>query len=320
MNYTIDLLNWKNNIMSRQMVKVLHTDNYFAKDTVQQLYNIAINSNFVEHEHGKQIPNFNLIQPGIEDVLSTVVGESLIVDEENSGIFRIPKLNIHFEGFDSPDEWCFAIALEKCTFNVYHHLSGAKNALEEYRFNYQNLLEWDYHTNILLEPNQGIFFRPWIFHSFNGGLIHQYRLKSTQDIIDKKIILVMGLPGSGKSTLSKQLAERLDSTYINADQVRTMYNDWDFSIEGRLNQSKRMRRLAALSENKYSVVDFVCPLTMTRDLINADYTIWMNTIDKSRFDDTNEMFESPQKYDLMIDNFDYIIDDVLTNIKHLTDS
>jgi hypothetical protein len=75
-------------------------------------------------------------------------------------------------------EWIFILALEPTTFNLYHHLSGAKTALDEYKFDYNNLFDWDIHTNILLEPNQGIIFRPWLFHSLtHQRLVQLYRLK-----------------------------------------------------------------------------------------------------------------------------------------------
>jgi len=51
----------------------------------------------------------------------------------------------------------------------------------------------------------------------------------------------MGLPGSGKTTLANELSLLLlNSKRINADEVRKDYDDWDFSKEGRLRQSKRM--------------------------------------------------------------------------------
>ena len=83
---------------------------------------------------------------------------------------------IHFEAFDSLNEWCFVVALERTTFNLYHHVSGAKSALDGYKFNYRNLFEWDYDVNILLQPNQGIFFRPWLFHSLENGIIQYYKI------------------------------------------------------------------------------------------------------------------------------------------------
>jgi adenylylsulfate kinase len=108
-------------------------------------------------------------------------------------------------------------------------------------------------------------------------------------------ILICGLPGSGKSTLAKPFAELIGGIWINADQVRERYNDWDFSLEGRLRQAQRMRHLADGVElaGKIAVADFVCPTEQTRHNFAPDYTVWMDTIKISRFDDTNTIFEQP---------------------------
>ena len=55
-----------------------------------------------------------------------------------------------------------------------------------------------------------------------------------------KIILVMGLPGAGKTTLANELSPMLDAKRLNADEIRKAANDWDFSQEGRKRQAKRM--------------------------------------------------------------------------------
>ena len=115
--------------------------------------------------------------------------------------------------------------------------------------------------------------------------------------MQKKKILVMGLPGSGKSYFSERLSKLINATWLNADQVRKDSNDWDFSPEGRLRQSNRMRKLAekAISEGKHALADLVCPTKKTRIDFKADFTIWMNTISKGRFEDTNKMFQAPEK-------------------------
>ena len=117
-----------------------------------------------------------------------------------------------------------------------------------------------------------------------------------------KIILIMGLPGSGKTTLADELAPMLNAKRLNADEVRKEANDWDFSNEGRTRQSKRMADLAKkIKEDKtYVVVDFVCPTPEARSLFPADYIIWVDTIKKSRFDDTNSIFEKPSHVDFHI--------------------
>ena len=112
----------------------------------------------------------------------------------------------------------------------------------------------------------------------------------------------MGLPGSGKTTLAKLLVPRLNAVWLNADKIREQYNDWDFTSEGRTRQANRMKELAqkAIDKNRIVVADFVCPLEETREDFNADYTIWMDTIKKGRFEDTNQMFVSPKKYDFKV--------------------
>lgn len=115
-------------------------------------------------------------------------------------------------------------------------------------------------------------------------------------------ILVFGLPGSGKSTLAQPLAEQLEGVWINADTVREKYDDWDFSDEGRMRQANRMRHLSdgVSMAGKIAITDFVCPFQKARDGFNADFTIWMDTIDEGRFEDTNKIFEKPLDVDYII--------------------
>lgn len=130
-----------------------------------------------------------------------------------------------------------------------------------------------------------------------------------------KRILIMGLPGAGKTTLAKQLAEKLDAQWFNADEIRAKYNDWDFSADGRIRQSQRMRSLADDSNNAYVIADFVAPLAEMRKIFAADYTIWMDTIDQGRFDDTNRVFEAPDHWDIKIINYQYDVDEIARKIR-----
>ncbi len=112
----------------------------------------------------------------------------------------------------------------------------------------------------------------------------------------------MGLPGSGKTTLANELGPMLNAKRLNADEVRKEANDWDFSEEGRKRQSRRMADLAIkLKEDGNNVVaDFICPTHESRRLFPADYIIWVDTIKKGRFDDTNKMFVKPDRYDFHV--------------------
>jgi len=133
-------------------------------------------------------------------------------------------------------------------------------------------------------------------------------------------ILIMGLPGAGKTYFAEKLKKYLEEysnpinentlspfsdsqvkvTWLNADEIRKKYNDWDFSKEGRIRQSIRMRELADTCGTDYCIVDFVAPLPEMRHNFKADWTIWMDTIDAGRYKDTNKMFVPPDVYDFRI--------------------
>ena len=136
-------------------------------------------------------------------------------------------------------------------------------------------------------------------------------------------ILIMGLPGSGKTYFSRALKKYLEKNstlinlpeqatdvewfnysarveWFNADDVRKKFNDWDFSETGRIRQSHRMRELADGSSANYVICDFVAPLVEMRNNFKADWTIWIDTIDAGRFEDTNRAFIPPEVYDFRV--------------------
>mgnify|MGYP001046137520 CR=1 FL=1 len=115
-------------------------------------------------------------------------------------------------------------------------------------------------------------------------------------------ILIMGLPGSGKTYLAERMQPILNAAWYNADKVREMANDWDFSPQGRIRQSLRMKNLADYekSHGRIVICDFVCPTSETKTNFDPDITIWMDTIKSGRYEDTNKMFEEPMNVDFKV--------------------
>ena len=117
-----------------------------------------------------------------------------------------------------------------------------------------------------------------------------------------KKILIMGLPGSGKTTLASEMVPLLKAKWINNDKVRKDANDWDFSEEGRIRQAKRMAEAALKlkAEGHYVIADFIAPTPKARSLFPADFRVWVDTIKKGRFEDTNQMFVNPKNFDFHV--------------------
>jgi cytidyltransferase-like protein len=116
-------------------------------------------------------------------------------------------------------------------------------------------------------------------------------------------ILIMGLPGAGKTTLAQALVPRLNAVHFNADAVRANINkDLGFTREDRIEQARRMGWLCdrAVDAGAYGVADFICPTAETRTAFGEAFVVWVDRLQESRFADTNAMFEPPPCYDVRV--------------------
>ena len=113
-----------------------------------------------------------------------------------------------------------------------------------------------------------------------------------------KKILIMGLSGSGKTSLARLLAPMFNAVLINEDEVRKEANDFDLSEVGRSIHTNRMKRLAdeAIQNNRNVVADFECTDDERKDF-NADYIIYMDTIKESKL-------EPPSNFDFKVTHKD----------------
>lgn len=185
--------------INRTSIKLIHADGFFPKGEAEALCAVVQDVQYVEKEYGLEMPHFNLILPDIHLVFSKILGEDVIIDRKRSGLVRKPHNNmIHFESFDDPNEWCFILALERTTLNIYKHVADiryngydevdSKNVLQGFKYDYKNIFEWDITTNVILDCNEGVFIRPWVFHSLQDGTVQYYRIlpKYMENINEEK--------------------------------------------------------------------------------------------------------------------------------------
>lgn len=308
----------------RSMVKLIHADGFFPMQDLIGLRDVAKSLNYVQMPHGLEVPNFNLIFPNIEHIFYKVLGERVIVDPERSGILRKPNnFEIHFESFNSSEEWCFIVALEPTTVNLWHHIdpelgmgdfgkADSKHVFEGANFNYNNLFEWKIHTNILLEENQCLFIRPWVFHSLENGLIQYYRLLADNNYR----ILVMGYPGSKKDSVTQKLSNRFeDVTVLDSLEIRKSSKDVDFTKDGHIRQAYRLLEKCRKSKSKVTIVNMSCPLEKTREILNPDIIVWVSDRTECEYPDVNEMYEIPTHYDVECkDDSDESVENIIKRI------
>ena len=116
-------------------------------------------------------------------------------------------------------------------------------------------------------------------------------------------ILIMGLPGAGKTSLANALAPLLNAVVFNADAVRAnLSRDLGFGHEDRIEHARRMGWMCdrVVEAGGTVIADFICPTPETRAAFGDAFIIWLNRIAAGRFEDTNRMFIAPERFDLVV--------------------
>ena len=120
-----------------------------------------------------------------------------------------------------------------------------------------------------------------------------------------KKILIIGLPGSGKTTLSIELTKSLNAVHFNADEIRKkIHKDLTFDIEDRIEHAKRMGILCDIVNRTgvYAIADFVCPIESTREAFGSkqSFVIWIDRTPCRNYEDTTGMFVAPKEYHVRV--------------------
>ena len=116
-------------------------------------------------------------------------------------------------------------------------------------------------------------------------------------------ILIMGLPGAGKTTLAAALAPLLNAVVFNAEAVRAnLSRDLGFSHSDRVEHARRIGWMCdrVVEGGSTAIADFICPTEETRAAFGDAFTIWVDRIAAGRFEDTNRMFVAPLHFDLRV--------------------
>lgn len=126
------------------------------------------------------------------------------------------------------------------------------------------------------------------------------------DQMRRRKILICGLPGSGKTTLSEVLTPKIGAVLFNADGVRANINrDLGFAHKDRIEHARRMGWMCdrVAIAGYVAIADFICPTPETRTAFGTAFTIWVDRIDRGRFEDTNQLFIPPKIFDIRVASY-----------------
>lgn len=171
--------------VDRSVINYIHARDYFPKGEIEHLRPLVEDVSWVDKKFGKEMEHFNLIFKDIDVVLGKMTGDLVEIDRKNSGTLRRTLHEIiHFEDFEDLNDWRFIVSLDKNEFKTYIHKDGYKSMIdyikdeskEKSELDFINKNDWEVEATIKMNPNDVLFYRPWLFHSFQDGILHYYKL------------------------------------------------------------------------------------------------------------------------------------------------
>lgn len=172
--------------VNRSVINYIHARDYFPKHEADAIVPLVQDVHWIDKKFGKEMEHFNLIFNDIDLVIGKMVGDIVEIDRQNSGTLRKTLHEvIHFEDFEDTNDWRFVVSLEDNEFKTFVHKSGYKSMLDYLKDDSEEKPEllwldpeqWEVETTIKMKSNDVLFYRPWIFHSFQDGILHYYKLK-----------------------------------------------------------------------------------------------------------------------------------------------
>ena len=94
-----------------------------------------------------------------------------------------------------------------------------------------------------------------------------------------------GQPGAGKTTLAKALLEKVDAVHIDGDDIRKVFNNQDYSKEGRIKNLTLINNIVRFLDHKgFNVIaSVVSPYREVRDqLLDLDVKYYYVTTTEIR--------------------------------------